>query len=176
MNFYISLAKRAILKLKGLKSDYEKSVARQNKIKKTKCGKYSSGVLCDHWLVESVGAFCSFASGVDVVSNHPLEYLSTHPFLYAEGELNPILNNYPYSAPHYDDNNNKGVSWYFPGVKPKGKIPKTKRITIGNDVWLGKNVIICNGANIGNGVVAAAGAVITEDVPDYAIVGGYQPI
>lgn len=47
-----------------------------------------------------------------------------------------------------------------------------KKSVIGHDVWIGKNVIISNGANIGNGVIAAAGAVITKDVPDYAIVGG----
>lgn len=38
--------------------------------------------------------------------------------------------------------------------------PKTKRILIGNDVWLGLNTIITNGANIGNGVIAGAGSVI----------------
>ena len=46
------------------------------------------------------------------------------------------------------------------------------RIKIGNDVWLGRNVIITNGANIGNGVIAGAGAIITKDVPDYAVVLG----
>ena len=46
---------------------------------------------------------------------------------------------------------------------------KTK---IGNDVWLGRNVIITEGVTIGNGAIAGAGAVITKDVPDYAIVAG----
>lgn len=43
---------------------------------------------------------------------------------------------------------------------------------IGNDVWLGANVIITPGVKIGNHVIVAAGAVVTKDVPDYAIVGG----
>lgn len=47
-----------------------------------------------------------------------------------------------------------------------------ERSIIGNDVWLGRNVILTNGANIGDGVIAAAGSVIIQDVPDYAIVGG----
>ena len=47
-----------------------------------------------------------------------------------------------------------------------------KKILIGNDVWLGRNVLITNGSNIGNGVIAGAGAVITKDVPDYAVVVG----
>jgi acetyltransferase-like isoleucine patch superfamily enzyme len=47
------------------------------------------------------------------------------------------------------------------------------RTTIGNDVWLGANVIIPRGGiNIGNGAVVAAGAVVTKDVPPYAVVGG----
>jgi len=33
-------------------------------------------------------------------------------------------------------------------------------------------VIVTNGSNIGNGVIAGAGAVITKDVPDYAVVAG----
>lgn len=60
----------------------------------------------------------------------------------------------------------------FSRVHPKGTIKDEKRITIGNDVWLGRNVIIINYSNIGNGVIAGAGAVITQDVPDYAVVVG----
>ena len=44
--------------------------------------------------------------------------------------------------------------------------------TLGNDVWLGANVIVTAGVNIGNHVIVAAGAVVTKDIPDYAIVGG----
>lgn len=47
-----------------------------------------------------------------------------------------------------------------------------KPVTIGNDVWIGGNVTILPGVKIGNNVVAAAGAVITKDVPDNCIVGG----
>ena len=43
---------------------------------------------------------------------------------------------------------------------------------IGNDVWLGSNVIITAGCKVGNHVIVAAGAVVTKDVPEYAIVGG----
>lgn len=131
---------------------------------RTECGKYSNGPLCHHWLVESVGAFSSFGPGCDVVLNHAMSYISTHGFLYAGREANSIL-----PLPYEDM---KDLEWYFPGVKPKHGIQKATRIKIGNDVWLGKNVIITNGATIGDGVIAGAGAVITKDVPDYAIVGG----
>lgn len=43
---------------------------------------------------------------------------------------------------------------------------------IGNDVWIGTRAIIMHGVKIGNGVIIAAGAVVTRDVPDYTIVGG----
>ena len=45
-------------------------------------------------------------------------------------------------------------------------------VVIGNDVWIGTRVIILPGVKIGNGAVIAAGAVVTKNVPDFAIVGG----
>lgn len=46
------------------------------------------------------------------------------------------------------------------------------KVTIGNDVWIGMRSIIMPGITIGHGAVIGAGAVVTKDVPDYAIVGG----
>jgi len=45
-------------------------------------------------------------------------------------------------------------------------------IVIGNDCWICSNVFICGGVKIGDGAVVYAGAVVTKDVPPYAIVGG----
>lgn len=45
-------------------------------------------------------------------------------------------------------------------------------IKIGHDVWIGARVTILDGITIGNGAIIAAGAVVTKDVPSYAIVGG----
>ena len=47
-----------------------------------------------------------------------------------------------------------------------------EKTTIGNDVWIGERVCILPGVNIGNGCIIGTGAVVTKDVPDYAIVGG----
>ena len=44
--------------------------------------------------------------------------------------------------------------------------------TIGNDVWIGDNVVIVAGVSVGDGAVIGGGAVVTKDVPPYAIVGG----
>ncbi len=47
-----------------------------------------------------------------------------------------------------------------------------KPIIIGSDVWIGARVIVMDGIQVGHGAVLAAGAVVTKDVPPYAIVGG----
>jgi acetyltransferase-like isoleucine patch superfamily enzyme len=45
-------------------------------------------------------------------------------------------------------------------------------ILVGDDVWIGTNAIICSGVTIGQGAIVAAGAVVTKNVPPYAVVGG----
>ncbi|UOF88686.1 sugar O-acetyltransferase [Fodinisporobacter ferrooxydans] len=47
-----------------------------------------------------------------------------------------------------------------------------KRVTIGNNVWIGGGAIINPGIHIGNNVVVASGAVVTKDVPDNVVVAG----
>ncbi len=53
----------------------------------------------------------------------------------------------------------------------EGKMPEI-RTTIGNDVWIGCNVVILPGVTVGDGAVIAAGAVVTKDVQPYAIIAG----
>ncbi len=43
---------------------------------------------------------------------------------------------------------------------------------IGNDVWIGQDVLVLPGVTIGNGAILAAGAVVTKDVEPYSVVGG----
>lgn len=45
-------------------------------------------------------------------------------------------------------------------------------IIIDDEVWLGTNALIMSGVHIGKGAIVAAGAIVTKDVPPYAIVGG----
>jgi acetyltransferase-like isoleucine patch superfamily enzyme len=47
-----------------------------------------------------------------------------------------------------------------------------KGITIDDDVWVGTQAVILDGVHVGAHSIIAAGAVVTKDVPDYAIVGG----
>lgn len=46
------------------------------------------------------------------------------------------------------------------------------KVTIKKNAWIGMNATICPGVTIGEYAVVAAGAVVTKDVPDYAVVGG----
>lgn len=48
----------------------------------------------------------------------------------------------------------------------------TVKTRVGNDVWIGENVVVMGGVNIGDGAIVGAGAVVTRDVPPCTIVGG----
>ena len=48
----------------------------------------------------------------------------------------------------------------------------TKPVVIGDDVWIGANVVVLPGVTIGSHCVVAAGAVVTKDVPDHTLVAG----
>lgn len=117
-------------------------------------GKYSYGIsqFCSSKInISSIGAFCSFAPGITITgSNHPLSYITTHPFIYNKG------------FGHFIDEEDLGLQ----------DVKKNEKVVIGNDVWIGQNAIILPSVNIGNGAIVGAGAVVTKSVPDYAIVGG----
>lgn len=48
----------------------------------------------------------------------------------------------------------------------------TKKIKIGNNVWIGSNVIILKGTEIGNNVVIAAGSIVSGNIPDNVLIAG----
>lgn len=116
-----------------------------------------SSVLGDHTYVQAsaivsdaeIGKFCSIAMGVSIgVPQHALSSVSSHPAFYL---LNTPL------AKRYSD---------------RDMFATSKRTFIGHDVWIGQNAIIMNGLQVGVGAVIGAGAVVTRDVPSYAVVGG----
>jgi acetyltransferase-like isoleucine patch superfamily enzyme len=105
--------------------------------------------------VRRIGRYSSIAPGVAAGDgNHPTDWLSTHPFQYGDSAM------FKYWTKRKD----------FNYLKP----PKGGRsaVDIGNDVWIGTNAVILRGVTIGDGAIVAAGAVVTKDVPPYAIVGG----
>ncbi|WP_295728103.1 CatB-related O-acetyltransferase [uncultured Muribaculum sp.] len=98
----------------------------------------------------TVGKFCSIAGEVCLgLATHPLTYISSSPIFIST-------------------NNATGHRWTTKNVDFHEYVP-TK---IGNDVWIGTRAIIMGGITIGDGAVVGAGAVVTKDVPPYAIVGG----
>ncbi|MBN1175961.1 CatB-related O-acetyltransferase [Candidatus Woesearchaeota archaeon] len=91
-----------------------------------------------------LGKFCSVASGTSIInSNHYTNRITTYGI---KEELGL---------------NCKKKDYYEKGP-----------ITIGNDVWIGRDAIILSGVRIGNGAIVAASAVVSKDVDDYEIVGG----
>lgn len=91
-----------------------------------------------------IGRFCSIASFCSIgVDNHPTDWISASPFL--KGAIKS---------------------------KSNGYIDEVERPVIGNDVWVGAHAVILKGVHIGDGAIVAAGAVVTKDVPPFAIVGG----
>lgn len=57
----------------------------------------------------------------------------------------------------------------------RDKVPDleiTKPITIGDNVYIGNNVLLMPGVNIGNNVIIGAGAVVTKDIPDNSVAVG----
>ncbi|MGI6254918.1 MAG: sugar O-acetyltransferase [Acutalibacter sp.] len=60
-------------------------------------------------------------------------------------------------------------------MSPEGvptRLCYAKPVHIGNDVWLGANVVVCPGVTIGDGCVIGAGAVVTRDVPPRTFAAG----
>lgn len=93
----------------------------------------------------TIGRYVSVGPGVRfVLRNHPIGGISTHPYFY-----DPRL-----------------------GLVAADPLP-AGRLEIGHDAWIGANAVVLPGCGrIGIGAIVAAGAVVTRDVADFAVVGG----
>ena len=95
-----------------------------------------------------IGSFCSISFNVTLgLSTHPSYMVSSHPAFYSR---------------------NKGFKTYA----DKNYYDEYGTLEIGNDVLIGKNAVIFYGVKVGNGAIITNNAVVTKDVPPYAIVGG----
>ncbi|MBO9472000.1 CatB-related O-acetyltransferase [Shimia sp. R10_1] len=100
----------------------------------------------------TLGRFCSVARFVEIGAiEHPTDFLSTHPF--------------QYSQHHFKGQAEWDNIQRVPFNAPSGA-------TVGHDVWIGTHATILRGVTVGHGAIIAAGAVVSKDVPAYAIVGG----
>ncbi|CAK6476267.1 2,3,4,5-tetrahydropyridine-2,6-dicarboxylate N-acetyltransferase [Peribacillus frigoritolerans] len=82
------------------------------------------------------------------------------------GEGSIIAPNCKFYAFNHNYNNSDLKSIPYDNVNIEGDI------VIGKGCWIGDSAIILAGSTIGNGVVIGAGAVVTKNIPDYAVVGG----
>ena len=48
----------------------------------------------------------------------------------------------------------------------------THPVTIGDNVWIGGNSVICPGVHVGSNVVIGVGSVVTKDIPDWSVAAG----
>ena len=98
-----------------------------------------------------VGNYCSIASKVNTgLFKHPLYRITTSPCTLPESDENCLFHK-------------------FTNRKP---FPSHKKISIDHDVWIGAGAFIHPGIKISTGSVVGANAVVTHDVPPYAIVAG----
>lgn len=131
------------------RNEYESTALRSYFSEKygIKVGLYTYGCF-DRWRIppgSTIGRYCSIAKSARVLNaNHPIQAISTHPYLY-----DPAF-----------------------GVVSESHVVET-RIVIEDDVWLSHNAVITPSCKrIGRGAIIGAGAVVTGDVPPYAIVAG----
>ncbi|AEI93662.1 MULTISPECIES: CatB-related O-acetyltransferase [Roseobacter] len=95
-----------------------------------------------------IGRFCQIAQGVEFITataNHPMSGVSTYPFAI-------------FDPPRF--------------ASYRSDLPRGHDTIVGNDCWIGRRATLLPGAELGNGVIVAANAVVRGKIPDYAIVGG----
>ena len=68
--------------------------------------------------------------------------------------------------------NYKGFNQDSPDIPPNQRKLVTSPVTIGNNTWIGENVVILAGSTIGDGCVIGANSVITASVPKNSVVVG----
>jgi len=97
-----------------------------------------------------IGKFCSIGPSVLLgLGKHPTrDFVSAHPAFFST-------------------RNQCGISF-----TTKSLYEEFESIIIGNDVWVGARSIILDGVEIGDGVIVAAGSVVTKNVPSYTVIGG----
>ena len=124
-------------------------VYRGTKILSSVIGDYSYVGNSSKIIYANVGKFCSIAGGSIIgMGTHTLSNIST-------------------SSIFTEKKNGTRYVWC-----QEDAVFPYQRVIIGNDVWIGARAIVKGGVSIGNGAVVGAGAVVTKDVPPYAVVGG----
>jgi len=109
-----------------------------------------------------IGRYCSFGEAVQIGrQNHPTTWASTSPAFYLGKGFFDLGDGF------------EGADAFAQLGPGSASAPTRAQIThIGNDVWIGHGAYIGAGVRLGDGAVVAAHAVVTRDVPPYAVVAG----
>jgi acetyltransferase-like isoleucine patch superfamily enzyme len=100
-----------------------------------------------------IGRYCSIGNHVRVVSaTHPTDMVSTYPAFYSDTYRVSYVKKSKFVEHIATDDGYECV--------------------MGNDVWVGDNVLIKGGIKIGDGAIVAMGSVVLHDIPSYTIVAG----
>ncbi len=111
-------------------------------------------------LESPMGRWCSIADHTSAMGErHPVEHVTTSSFLYQTGR--------PSFRWAREDLLDDSREWIVPAKPLMGPQP-----VLQHDVWTGNHVILQRGITLHTGCIVGAGAVVTRDVPPYAIVGG----
>ena len=98
--------------------------------------------------------------GENFYSNHNLVILDAAKVKFGDNVfIAPNCGFYTAGHPLNKDERNKGLEY-------------AKPITVGNDVWIGGNVVVLPGVTIGDNVVIGAGSVVTKDIPSGVVAYG----
>ena len=128
-----------------------------------KCINYKSPI--------SIGAFTNVCNGSGIIQNVEIgRYCSIAPNV----DINPPQHPVDWLGITCRQYNREYLGWHhFVGKEACcQEFDCEKKVVIGNDVWIGCRSVIMGGVTIGDGAIIAAGAIVTHDVPPYAIVGG----
>lgn len=113
---------------------------------------YGSYVAENCFIRADIGKFCSIGAGVWTL-------VGSHPYTYP----------YATTSPMFFSLLNQSMVTFAREQRFEEMLPP---VQIGNDCWIGNNAQIVGGKVIGDGAVILTGAVVTKDVPPYAVVGG----
>lgn len=108
--------------------------------------------------------YCDYGSHIEVGKNFFANYNCTildvaRVRIGDNCQMAPNVSIYTAGHPVHPDTRNSGYEY---GIE----------VTIGDNVWIGGNTVICPGVHIGDNVVIGAGSVVTKDIPDWTIAGG----
>ena len=111
----------------------------------------------------------SFISSHCEISAYIGRYTSIAPHVRTNRGIHPFTYPYVSTCPMFYSTRKQNRLTFA----THGSFEEMRRFTtIGNDCWIGENVFFVGGITIGDGAVILAGAVVTKNVPPYAVVGG----